>query len=494
MKRFSVIALLAALIGLAGCGLSPSLRNQIAAEHRHLESAQQEFASSRESLRRDLAANTDLFANTSEPAQWNAQIDNAGRQFQQAAEADRELAELARRNHRDQEHRAKELLLRAELLRTNGLREAQTAVAAAQKWVDFKNDLPAHLTALEHEYKAVHDTDLAPLSKKVEQAGQDWPAKKDVLAANYSTLQDISKKADAVWNETAKARAEAAASRATGSEIASLIEASSTLSADDKALETKSAELRDLSNQLYDSWDKILVDLDRADDGYRERIKTVRTHISDASSHESETSSSEQWVAVSEPAFHAVENDLGMAIAHKDAGLFDSEATTKPQPAGFAYIAPESAGHNQYGYWTHDNGHSVWTWLPQYLILRELLWNHHYRPVVLDEYRGYRVAQSAGRTYYGQGVETSAPKYGTQGSFTKTTYASSRYVQSGGFKGSGYASHRFNSPSSDSRRGPAFNDRGSAGKRFGQAKPGRGFGRSPGRGFGRGLGRGFGRR
>jgi len=130
-----------------------------------------------------------------------------------------------------------------------------------------------------------------------------------------------------------------------------------------------------------------------------------------------------------------------VAIAHKDAGLFDSEAQTTAQPAGFAYIAPESQGSNQYGYWDHSSGHSVWTWLPEYLILRELLWNHDYRPVVIDEYRAYRTAQTAGRTYYGQTTPAAPPKYGTHGTFTQTHYADSRYVQHGGFSSSAYTTH-----------------------------------------------------
>ena len=108
--------------------------------------------------------------------------------------------------------------------------------------------------------------------------------------------------------------------------------------------------------------------------------------------------------------------------------------------------------------------------------------------VVLDDYRGYRTAQSVGKTYYGTTPATTTPKYGTHGSFTRTTYANSRYVQSGSFKASGYSSNRFRStPSQAPRSAPYFT--GGAGKRFGGSHSGRGFGRSPGRSFGRGFGR-----
>ncbi len=173
---------------------------------------------------------------------------------------------------------------------------------------------------------------------------------------------------------------------------------------------------------------------------------------------------------VSAPAFHAVEGDVGMAIAHKDAGLFDSEAENTPEPAGFAYVASPAQGSNQYGYWSHSGGESVWTFLPQYLILRELLWNHDYRPVATDEYMAYRTAQRSGSTYYGREPATGLPKYGSHGTFTQTHYAGSRYVQSGGFKGSAYASH--NSPSGfDSSHTEAHGaaPESGAGHRFGRA-------------------------
>jgi len=187
-----------------------------------------------------------------------------------------------------------------------------------------------------------------------------------------------------------------------------------------------------------------------------------------------------------------------MAIAHKDAGLFDSEAQTTAQPAGFAYIAPESQGSNQYGYWTHASSGTFWTFLPEYLILRELLWNHGYRPIAIEEYRGFRTAQNLGRTYYGRVSPASPPKYGTHGTFTQTHYANSRYVQSGGFRGSGYASHPDHSPAGGfsafrgDQRGAA--DNSSAGHRFGS-----GVGSPSGRRFGQaprmpGVGRRFGGR
>jgi hypothetical protein len=109
------------------------------------------------------------------------------------------------------------------------------------------------------------------------------------------------------------------------------------------------------------------------------------------------------------------------------------------------------------------------------LILRELLWNHSYQPVVMGDYSAYRTAQRNGTSYYGQRTPDSPPKYGSHGTFTQSNYATAP------------------------RSSPSFgsSENGSAGKRFGRqagSPPmGQRYGRPSGGGF-RPSGRGFGRR
>ncbi len=440
MKASKVAGVIAICLWLGACigSLPSSLRSEIADEHSRLQAAAQEIQREQQTVNRDVQSNPGLFQNAAAPGQWAASFTHSGETLRTAQETDRDLAELAGRNRADSREEAEGLLTKERRLREAASREANTASAEAAKWVNFRQDLPRNLGGMKQAYEAVGATDLAPLSKTVTQAEQDWPAKKDALNGRLTAVLELPKLAESQWNATAAIRQEASAGKISDPELATLIEASDALSKDQSNISTESDELRALSGQLYNSWDKILVDLDAPS---RERIRTIDTHITDVASKQSETSSSEHWVDVPEPQFHSVENDVGMAIAHKSAGVFDSEAVTTPEPAGFAYIAPESQGSNQYGYWNHDGGATVWTWLPQYLLLRELLWNHSYRPVLLDDYHGYRSAQQLGRTYYGQTTPASLPRYGTHGTFTRTTYASSRYVQSGGFAQSAYGSH-----------------------------------------------------
>lgn len=189
----------------------------------------------------------------------------------------------------------------------------------------------------------------------------------------------------------------------------------------------------------------------------------MRTHFTDVAAKQSETLRDERWVEVSQAQYQAVEHNLGMAIEHKSAGKYDSEAERVAQPAGFAYIAPPAQGSNQYGYWEHRGGQSFWTWFPQYLILRDLMWNSHYQPLSTREYEEYRVTRSSGRTYYGRDESggTAVPKYGSSGTHTQRQYADSNYSRNGGYKDSRYANKggsyrgsRFESPSSKSGQNP----------------------------------------
>jgi len=504
MKSGKFTLPLAALLLLAACiaGLPTSLRRDIADEHLRLQHAQHDLEQSRQLVFRQVAANPDLFRAVPEPARWTAQFQAAQETLRTAGETDRELAQLAGRNRASSRSEAEALLTKERNLRRTASDQSQAVIAAASHWFNFRKDLSANVDRMKQDYEAVRTIDLAPVTKTVEQAEQDWPSKKEALAARLDALREIPEQAGKEWNSSAASLELTAQGEITDTQLAPLIEVSDTLSADPALIETKAADLRALSGQLYDSWDQILVDLDapssESGEQYRERIRTVRNHLTDIAARQSETSSSEHWVPVSESAFHAVENDVGMSVAHKDAGLFDSEAVTTPQPAGFAYIAPESQDSNQYGYWNHDGGQSVWTWLPQYLILRELLWNHAYRPVALDEYRGYRTAQSVGRTYYGQTTPASPPKYGTHGSFTQSTYASSRYVQSGGYTGSAYSARTSargsfaSAAHPEPQKTPSLADK-RAGRQFGfgaGSPSGRRFGQHAGsRSFGRGFGR-----
>src|SRR6202012_3864651 len=100
-------------------------------------------------------------------------------------------------------------------------------------------------------------------------------------------------------------------------------------------LPRQSAEIATLSGQLYTSWDKLLVDMRQHGHTYDQEIRTVTTRLPDATAKAGDTTSDERWVEVPRATYEAQHNDLGMAIEHKPAGKYDSEADHVAQPAGF---------------------------------------------------------------------------------------------------------------------------------------------------------------
>jgi hypothetical protein len=144
-------------------------------------------------------------------------------------------------------------------------------------------------------------------------------------------------------------------------------------------------------------------------------------------------------VEVSRAQYQAMERNLGMAIEHKPAGKYDIESERVAQPAGFAYMAPPGQS-NRYGYWNNSGGQSFWVFYGQYALMRDLLFNHDYRPYDRYEYDHYRTYYERRQTYYGNEGASSAPKYGTGGTTTQERYSGSTFAKSGGFKDSKYAS------------------------------------------------------
>lgn len=499
MKRLKLGLLMAACLLLVACEghLSRSLHRDIALEQDRLQEADRQLGRIQNTVGSDLTKNPDWFHDVSAPGEWTAALRSAREKLTRAKQDGEKLREFAQLDHGNSRREAERILTEERALREEASRQSGDVEVAIHKWLDFGQNPTGNLLRIQQKYEAVRSTDLAPLAKTVEAAGTDWPAKKGILDKRLTALQDDLKTVAGEWDNTEAARQTASNGKLNSQQISALVHADQVFSSTANALNADASSLRALCGQLYDSWDKVLTDLDSehygGDQVFRERIKTVKTHFTNAAEKKGATSSDERWTNVPESSYRAVENDLGMTIAHKDVGLFDSEADNTPQPAGFAYIATPTQERNQYGYWTHTDHGTFWTFLPQYLIMRELLWNRDYRPVVVDDFNAYRTAQRSGRVYYGQQTPASPPQYGTHGSFTQTRYAQSRYAQSGGFKNSMYASHRENgSTPSFTRSHPAETSTsfGSAGKRFGSPS-GQRFGQSSGS---RSAGRSFGRR
>lgn len=468
-----------------GGRLPGALRREIDTEQHRLNDARKQIAKDRDEISKDASSNAQVFQAGNFDTQWQSQMADATAALAEAQRCGDRLADLERANHRSDVSQAQELLRREQASRERAVRLADMLLLQARRRADLKSHFGDNLKRIETGSARLQAADYSATIEAVHKAEQDWPAKKSDLERRLDTILDSRQRA-ADWNQLAKGLETKPVAQLTTADYAAVLDAEDGI---EHAPSVDAQQLTGLSHQLYTSWDDVLIDLDK--NPFRERIKHVVTTVN-APAEKGTTVAQESWRDVPEDTWKLVENDLGMAIAHKPFGEYDSEATHTPEPAGFAYMASPAEGHNQYGYWEHRDGGSFWHWLPEYLILRDLLSNRSYVPIPSYDWDHYRQAQRYGRTYYG--TESSGePKYGSHGTFTQRNYSSSRYVQSGGFAGSKYTAGGRGAPSmgsssSNGRKfGPSLGDSG--GHKFGGSSSGRSFGHSS-----RSMGRSFGRR
>ncbi len=499
-----LLSFLIVLVLAAGLDDLPrDLRDRIGTAQKEIALARSRVDQVQGELNQALASEPDLFRARSMNTALPARLQNAGSELQQAEQDMAALAVLRKANRRQDRDRAQQLLAREEGLRQSALASANSVGADTRRWLEYKNNLPATLRQMDQDYRLIRGYDLAGLTTAVEKAQTDWPEKKPDLEARLAAVRALPEQAAEKWQSSSAARDQAAGGKLAGLDLGGLVDIAESLHADAASLPRKADELKSLNGQLYTSWDKILVDLDQRRHGssrdYLEKLRTVRTRVTDPVAKNGETTSDEAWVEVSKAQYEAFEKNLGMVVEHKPAGKYDTEAERVVQPPGFAYMAPVSQGSNQYGYWEHRGGQSFWVFYGQYALLRDLLFNRDYRPPNSGEYEEYRSYQRRGQTYYGHSEGTSTPKYGTQGSSTQSRYSGSTYMRSGGgFRDSQYASRpggfrgsQYESPAS--RRGREDSPGWSSPSRpkeshsFGRGSPSR-----PRPSFGGGGGRRFG--
>ena len=447
----STLKFLAALLGVLVVivyfadldGLPHSVRAQIAQERGALAAADQQLHATQDEVLANLKSEADLFQAVPASQQWPEQLSKSLGDLQLASHDMEQLSALDKRDRRQDRQQVETLLSQERNLRTTALADAGGIQKEAAHWVDVKRHLPEEVHQMEQNYAAIHGFDTGPVTAAVQKAETDWPDKARNLEKRLGELRDVIAQSEATWQSSARARQMAAANDFTHLDLPALVAADSTLKTAAEGLPEQNKKLEKHAAQLYDAWDKILVDMEvRGGDRYAQKIRTVQTHFPDASAKTGEVTSQEKWVEVPRATYEADKNDLGMAIEHKPAGMYESEAEHVAQPAGFAYVAPPTQGSNQYGYWDHRDGRDFWVFYGQYALMRDLLWNHQYQPVDRYEWEGYRTYYSRGQTYYGggtPGASQSAPRYGTQGTATQSRYSTSTYAKRGGFKDSQYA-------------------------------------------------------
>ncbi len=485
--KFLAILLSVSIVAVLFAGLDDlprGLRDQIAPERAALAAAQQKLDSINNEVSGDLQSEPALFRSIPPSREWPVMIGHERATLQTASAEMAELGKLEKVNRRTDRERVEQLLLRVRGERESAIHNVERVEKDAAHWVALKQNLPVELKQMESDYNAIHGFDTAPVALLVQKAETDWPDKKPDLEARLSGIRQSITQADTVWQKSAANRRAAEAQDFAHLDFPAFASEADSLHAAAASLPQSTGEIKNLSAQLYTSWDKLLVDMRNRGGEYEQEIRTVTTHFPDAAAKTGDTTSDEKWVAVSQPTYKAMQNDLGMAIEHKNEGFFDSEAEHVAQPAGFAYMAPPGQT-NEYGYWEHHDGRDLWVFYGQYALLRDLLFNHSYRPLDRYEYDGYYDSWRHGRTYYGNDQSSGAPRYGSQGTATQERYSGSNYARSGGFKNSPYAGKPGNFRSSPYASGGGDNTPHRFGSGSGgsepHAPPARGFRPAPSR-------------
>jgi hypothetical protein len=414
-------------------GLPRDLRRQISTESKAFTQTERRIKDAQDAVAHDLSAEPELFRGIPASQRWQNDLATAAGALK-AGGMD-ELATLEKQNRRQDRDRAAALLARERSIRTLALDKADAIQKDADHWVELKKQLPETLARMDRDYQMIRSFDAAPLAAEIQKAAGDWPDKSADLQSRFvNEIRQRQSADEALWNQTAAARRQAASGNLVGLDTTALVTAAEKIHSDSALLPQKRSEIEGLIAQLNTSWDKVLVDMDKSGRTYREQVRTVSTP------KDGQTTSKEDWVEVSEARYDAQKNNLGMSIEHKPLGKYDVEAERVAQPAGFAYMAPPGQ-RNQYGYWDQrGGGQSFWVWYGQYALMRDLLFNHHYYPVPSYDYYQYRDYRTRGQTYYGRDESGSGARYGTSGSTTAERYSGSHYAQSGGFKNSQYAS------------------------------------------------------
>jgi hypothetical protein len=424
--------------------LPRNLRQQIDSERTALAASQQQVAQTKTEVTGEVASESALFHAIPAAVQYPAGLAKSESRLGDAQRDMDELSRMEKQNRRQDREKVESLLAEERAARGGAVSTATDIQKDAAHWIELKQELPQRLEQMSRDYQSVHAFDLAPVEAAVAKGETDWPEKKPALDACVAGLHGVVTQSDNLWQSSAEERQRAAAGDFAHLDFAALVAAQDALHNAATGLPHQAEDVRSLDGELYYSWDKILVDMEVRGTGsarhYDQAIRTVKTRVEDAAAKPGASTSDEAWVDVSSGAYDAMRNDLGMAIEHKPAGKFDSEADRVAQPAGFAYMAQPGQVSNQYGYWDHRDGRDFWVFYGQYALMRDLLFNRSYRPIERYEWEGYRDSWRSGRTYYGRDEAAGAPKYGSQGTATQDRYAGSSYAKSGGFRDSEYAS------------------------------------------------------
>ncbi|MBI4906688.1 MAG: hypothetical protein HY820_23875 [Acidobacteria bacterium] len=437
MKSKSLGILAIAIIGVMGIvatagldNLPNNLRASAITASAQVSNDRTHFEEQRKRIEQALRDDPALFRTQS--AAWKSRIEQAQTEVSKAEAEASALKKLAEGNRREDAKKVEEGLARLQSVRSGSVQQLQSTGDEVERWLGYKRELPKQLEAMKADYDALHAFDVEPAAAPVRKAMTDWPAKRSDLEARLAALTALKTSAEQTWNTSADLRAQVQKGDAGSIDYPALFQLGDRLDQAERQAREGTETVKQLADQLYVNWDKLLVDVEHD----RQKIRLVRTRFADAALKDGQTSQEEKWERIEPAQSRRLERNVGMVIGHKPAGKYDSEADSGAQAPGYAYVAPHGQS-NSYGGW--HNG--VWTWLPQYLILSHMLRGPSMPPIMSGDYGSYQRARDRGEIFYGHSTR------GSGGSVRRTMDRVSggsprqeEHTSGGGFSGSRYQS------------------------------------------------------
>src|ERR1039458_6873935 len=268
--RILAVLLTAGIIAVLFAGLDSlpgAVKAQIAAEHKSFSAAESQVQAAQADVSRTLASESALFGALPSAREYPDRLGRAASSLAAAGQSLAELERLEKQNRRSDRARAEALLAQEKQVRAAAVGDAESVRTDAAHWVDLKQHLPQEVRDMERDYQAIHAVDLAAAAAAAQKAEADWPQKKNDLESRLTTARGIQTRSDELWQSTTEVRRAAAANDYSKVDFGTLFAAADTLKTGASDLPKQTEQLKSLSAQLYQSWDKILVDMETRGSG-----------------------------------------------------------------------------------------------------------------------------------------------------------------------------------------------------------------------------------
>ncbi|MFC1587849.1 hypothetical protein ACFL54_06035 [Planctomycetota bacterium] len=429
------VIILAVIVGFAmSGGIDEKVKALLVSEGKLFEEEVQNFEKNATTIAQEMKANPKLFKDYA--ADWKEIQQDDKKEIQTAGEELAKARALGEKEDKDDTQALQQHLNTVRITRVKIKKDISEMLGVVKKQIELKQNRPAIVAKLKKQLDGLQKINTEKLSTKAKKAAADWPGKKKDLEGRMDNLAKERQRVEKSW-DLIQAENEKSEKDINYGELGRAIDK---FEQSYRALETQTKEMPLLIDQLYTSWDKILVDMEIKEG---EIIEFFHTHkvlivkIIDVEKEENRHNIEDTVTKVSEKTYKNYKDKLGMTVESKKAGTYNHEADHNVEPPGYAQMAPPTRERNHYGYW-HRHGHyRSWRWHSGYGYMGRQYYGSQRHDVHDSHYRGYQSAVSSGRTYYGE--ETGGKKrYGSDGGHTRASYANSKYVKTDGYKNSRY--------------------------------------------------------